>query len=1394
MAEQQLSLKITGDSEQAVTAVGELAQTIQAALEAMAGQSAEMTTAVTAVVDDYSSALSAMSGMVEQPFTAMADAATQTTEDTHNKFVTMFDDILTSAATSVAAVGDELKSFGSHIEAGFSDPIGHVKEELKSLLESIGPIGVGLAALVGAVSAVGVGLFDLTKTAAAAGEKIENFALITGTSVEKIGALSATAQIAGGSLDGMQSMLTQMTRRLDASGPAAEKMNRALADINISSEEFRAAAPDERIAMLATGFQNAADKSKNMSDAIAIMGRSGVSNLPLLMHMTDDVRTAGEKLGYTWSEQDTQASTTFNQALQKIAVQISTLTTTIGVEFIPALTWIVDGFGHVVTAVEYASPIIALRIGMMFGPIGVGITLLAELALGITKLVETKADAALKEATYGAVTDSFSAAWAKQARLGLDLKDATYAVADAKLKEGFSVETVAAQTGLAVEEVRRMVKAHDDAKKAGEEYAAVLDRITQAEEDYGLVEGKTTAADKAAILYYQNLGLSVQDIATAMGMTTGAVTAVEAAMTKAQAAADAYAKKLDAVNSAMFGEKDAIYVLQDWFSRNSVALSENADAADRFAQRLVQLRKGGADLTEEMKAWLKAQDAFNDSIKEYDILTAIRQSVETEALKNSTDEWDKWATHQNQILTDNIVAHLTGARDLKKIDEDIATFEDNLHKTALQKQIDAIEAQKWAREAAFDGEEAQREAFNTKVEKLADDQTAALMTNWGALTSASRTSLQETADKAWSTYAAALADSDNYTDKAIANFLRLANQAERAADDSGSAWGTMFEQTFAKDMPRILSSAFEGGGGLAGGLKSLGTGLGKNISTNIMGNADEGTGLMGSLFPGDGGGLAQNLVEGFASAGITSAISIGANLLIKGLTALFGDHTADDIARDSGMRFGTTFSKATSDAILKDKNAGMTEMAAELNNLTGIIKDAGGLSETNLPQLTARLHDVFSMIETHQMTIAQGTKVIDDNWQAFATAGTAADGRLSDSLQAIIKLNDTFGTQSKAIATYLQGQGTNAMTGFSAVVAGVITPDKLAVWDALHQKLHDTNDVVRVQTKDWTDWSGATQAAITATENAANAEGVAAESAQSGLVDLGTQAVATWAAAVAGGMSETDALKAIHPALSTLSKAYDDLGLKTDDAAFAALMMRDKIVTAAPAMVNGISGLNQEMISLDNMGLLNVKTFGAMERSGQTMYDELSAKVKEMGGTDTDVLSEMQSYLHEAATSAKNLGIPLDDNTQKLVDQSKTAGIWQDALTPQDKLLGGIQSLVDKVSALVDKLSGIPPKIDTTVTTHFVTDGDPNALRGAGTEPLPSFANRPMEQVTSAGLAMLHPGDLVGVPQGGLFGGAGGAMAHLANMADGIGSLNDAMAALPDAFARKVRDAVQQAG
>ncbi len=206
----------------------------------------------------------------------------------------------------------------------------------------------------------------------------------------------------------------------------------------------------------------------------------------------------------------------------------------------------------------------------------------------------------------------------------------------------------------------------------------------------------------------------------------------------------------------------------------------------------------------------------------------------------------------------------------------------------------------------------------------------------------------------------------------------------------------------------------------------------------------------------------------------------------------------------------------------------------------------------------------------------------------------------------------------------------------------------------------------------------------------------AAAGAKQELSDLGIQAVATYAAAVASGTSPADALKAIGPSLTTLQKEYEALGLDIEDVALQARIMQNKITTANPTLIAGVAGLAKEFVALDNMGLATDETFAAMQRTGAAMFERLQTAAATAGGTSKDALIPMQQWLHEAEDAAKTYGFKLDDATQRMIDLSKETGVWKDTDPTKDKEQG-MRDLIDAVHDLVDALRGIPPKVKTAV-------------------------------------------------------------------------------------------------
>lgn len=424
------------------------------------------------------------------------------------------------------------------------------------------------------------------------------------------------------------------------------------------------------------------------------------------------------------------------------------------------------------------------------------------------------------------------------------------------------------------------------------------------------------------------------------------------------------------------------------------------------------------------------------------------------------------------------------------------------------------------------------------------------------------------------------------------------------------------------------------------------------------------------------GGMAAGAQAGAAFGPWGMAIGAAAGLvvgIIRGKPEWA--KAADEVANDFGVKISDKLAKTIADEG-KTLFHGSSQASA-ISHLSDIIKEAGGLSEKNLPQMTARLHDVFSMIETHQMTIEQGMKVLDDNWSDFAKAGTDATGRISAGLKEIIRLDQEFGTNSKAIAEWMGSQGAKNLDYFLDTAKAITKPitDAADAFDKLSDEEKKTSNIMKNLGIDG----------------------------KRSLDDLSSEAVRAYAVAVASGMSSVDAMAKLHPVLADIKKSYEALGIPITNAAIKSLILVDTITSRSPELISGIAGLTGQFTILDNMGLMTKDTFAEMERTGHDMYahllndaidatggyDSVTGAVKDADGATRLALGQMQAYLHAAVIEAENLGVPLDDNTQILVDQSKALGIWKDVgKSAMDKL-------IDKINELIDTLSGkLKPAID----------------------------------------------------------------------------------------------------
>jgi tetrahydromethanopterin S-methyltransferase subunit B len=240
--------------------------------------------------------------------------------------------------------------------------------------------------------------------------------------------------------------------------------------------------------------------------------------------------------------------------------------------------------------------------------------------------------------------------------------------------------------------------------------------------------------------------------------------------------------------------------------------------------------------------------------------------------------------------------------------------------------------------------------------------------------------------------------------------------------------------------------------------------------------------------------------------------------------------------------------------------------------------------------------------------------------------------------------------------------------------------------------------------------------------------------------------------------------------LDSLKKSYADLGLNVNDVGLNALFMQATILKGNPALVAGIDALASQFKAMDDLGLLNVQTFGQMQATGEAMYTRLQSAAEAAGGSTKDALLPMQQWLHQAATEATKLGVPLDDATQLLIDQSKELGIWKEQGI--DPMIDGMNKLIDAVKELVNQLTN---SLSPAITNLPSVPGPSAASSGGATQNFAGGGRVIQFPGTSGGtdsqIIRATPGEAVLTPdqQQALLGGGGGPIEiTLINRMDGV--------------------------
>lgn len=469
----------------------------------------------------------------------------------------------------------------------------------------------------------------------------------------------------------------------------------------------------------------------------------------------------------------------------------------------------------------------------------------------------------------------------------------------------------------------------------------------------------------------------------------------------------------------------------------------------------------------------------------------------------------------------------------------------------------------------------------------------------------------------------------------------------------GKQYGERFLKGFSdglKDFPNILIDALTGGGGIGNAFQALGA----NITNSLFGEGGPLNDITNGLSKSIGGGLSKFLpdvlgkVLGDSIAAILPGIGgLIAPLVSKLFTALSGGPSQAEL---EGRKIVADFEKGFE---------GVDDM---IESVGAAYRDVGLSSEQAMADVEAL-------------------------WRA-EKAGAEATQAALEKINKTLRIQKELNESRKELADLEKQLGRMQLDNLHDILGPLAT--QVERWRELGDQIDDAK-------KDGTDFKKLQeQQAKAITYNADQ------------IRRFGVIAVASFEAALESGMDFMEALEIAGPDLATLYDAFAAVGVSSENAFMKTLAIEGKVLANNPALLKAIAALGSSFTILDHLGQLNESTFRDLEKTGLEMYTELQAQVAAVGGGTREALLPMQDYLHRALEEAENLQIPLDENTQLLIDQSKELGIWKDkGKSAADILIERMQTLTDRIFDLVEMLAKIHDvefKVTGTVVTPEMPD------------------------------------------------------------------------------------------
>jgi hypothetical protein len=248
--------------------------------------------------------------------TALGNAIPPSVTALHDQFQALED---TRQAQDESA--KSAQAWAETLKGAIKDPTEALKglgTSFVDLVANMGPVGQAAAAIGVVLSATAGAMIEVASAAVETGEKIHDITEITGMSAPAVSALKFAFESAGGSVDGLNTLLYMFQQRMDTASP---KVEAGLQKIGLSLAQIEAMPADQRILAISDALRAAGDDTNKAAVAMELFGKQGRDNLPLLLKPLSDLSDHARELGAVWTDEDAKAAAEFTLRQRELETQ-----------------------------------------------------------------------------------------------------------------------------------------------------------------------------------------------------------------------------------------------------------------------------------------------------------------------------------------------------------------------------------------------------------------------------------------------------------------------------------------------------------------------------------------------------------------------------------------------------------------------------------------------------------------------------------------------------------------------------------------------------------------------------------------------------------------------------------------------------------------------------------------------------------------------------------------------------------------------------------------------------------------------------------------------------------------------------------------------------------------